>query len=533
MFLGHLSFRQKMAILPISLGLAFLAVLCVNTVFQSRSELALRRIEQLGSPSLRASRDLELELEQLQEVLEHAVEAQDPEQLAASADQRDAFLRRVGELRRLQRGPGTEVDQIEQGFADYYRLARDVSARLIARDVTGITEPLESMQARYRALQSALAETTRFNRDQMARDFADARHQQDLATWGTAGVIGACAFLLSLLGGWIARSVAQPLGALSRAAARVASDGDLGQAIEVRGNGEVADLARAFAEMMEKLRQIPIGLHRSAEELARASAELETASHAQAAALEAEERALAEARGVAESMTASGGSASEAARVALRVAAQAERAAEAGQRATGGTLEGLAEIGGQVETLLAASQGLGERLGALESSALALGKSAVHATDAAWRLELELDPARGGAGAALAVEVHRLSQQVSQGAAQLGAALRELGRAARQTTGRGDEGRRRIDAGMERIRAAGEHLREISALLQQSSQATRQIVKAVEEEAQALAGIGGALVKLDEVAARSAAGARRTAKAADAVRLVAGRVGEVVRSFKL
>jgi HAMP domain-containing protein/GGDEF domain-containing protein len=88
-----------------------------------------------------------------------------------------------------------------------------------------------------------------------------------LALLGTAVVVvlGA-ALLAALLALWLARATVRPLEELGEAAARVAS-GDLSTSIDVRGQDEVGQLARAFNTMTEELRHHVGALEASRDEL--------------------------------------------------------------------------------------------------------------------------------------------------------------------------------------------------------------------------------------------------------------------------
>jgi putative nucleotidyltransferase with HDIG domain len=83
-----------------------------------------------------------------------------------------------------------------------------------------------------------------------------------IIVWSVFAVVG-----LVGLGGWVARSVSEPLGELSEGAMRVA-DGDFSTKVEIHGENEVAQLGTAFNEMTDSLRDRSESLTKKVLELA-------------------------------------------------------------------------------------------------------------------------------------------------------------------------------------------------------------------------------------------------------------------------
>ncbi|HJV04434.1 MAG TPA: HAMP domain-containing sensor histidine kinase [Actinomycetota bacterium] len=76
----------------------------------------------------------------------------------------------------------------------------------------------------------------------------------DPALWGAIGVGLATLLVGSLLAWRVAEGVLRPVGAVTRAAQSI-SEGDLSRRIDVTGRDEVAELARTFNEMLDRLEE--------------------------------------------------------------------------------------------------------------------------------------------------------------------------------------------------------------------------------------------------------------------------------------
>src|SRR5262249_30743133 len=136
----------------------------------------------------------------------------------------------------------------------------------------------------------------------------------------------------------------RPIQELSAATRLIVEEGDLSQTVAIRSDDEVGELAGHFKQMLERLRQIPQDLGRSAQLLDSAVASLDQATVSQNAVVTRQATALQETQVTAEEIRQTSRVAARSAEGVLAEIAKAEQAGLLGSAALEQSLQSMSEI---------------------------------------------------------------------------------------------------------------------------------------------------------------------------------------------
>jgi methyl-accepting chemotaxis protein len=338
-----------------------------------------------------------------------------------------------------------------------------------------------------------------------------------LATSGIVLLIG-CG--LSLLIGF---ALVRPIVALTQVTSRVVNEGDLSQKIEAQSRDEVGELAASFARMLEKLRDIPLLLRGSVEELSLAVGGLTQLTRDQTAAVQRQAASLAEASATTQEIKQTSGLAATKAKTVFQIAEKAEEFSTAGQSAIEGSIRGLQDIRTQVDAIVTRIGNLSEQTlqVVIESVKDLADQSNVLALNAG--IEAAKAGEFGKGFAVVAREMRSLADQSIQSTARIRDILSEIRAAIRATVSITDEGSRNMEQSMEQIRVSGENLREMTAIIQESSKSAQQIAASVSQQNAGIEQISAALHGLNGAMEETVRG----------IRLASGRISEIVNAFRV
>src|SRR5215212_9195297 len=108
-FVGNLSFRYKLLLLPLGAAVGFVVILLVSITYGRRSERLLTAVEKGYYPSVELSGTLDATLKSMQRGLQDAVAAANAPAIDDVDKLRDDFLRRLSEA---QKNPVADAERI-------------------------------------------------------------------------------------------------------------------------------------------------------------------------------------------------------------------------------------------------------------------------------------------------------------------------------------------------------------------------------------------------------------------------------------
>src|SRR6266498_2520757 len=246
-----MSFKKRMAVLPVLAGLGFLTMFAFAAVMARRTKTLINEIETSYFASVEMGHDLRSTLTATQRMLQDAVAAKMPEKLAEADTLAALFATRVRQGTTNPRRQGIAV-----AFESYYRAARPTSARMIAgHQDEQLTKDLTEMVRRYNAVRSLLRADMIGNR----HDMADALHSTIRMNQENLAVIAATtAILLALLiivAVYVTRQLVYPLAHAVRVAEHLAR-GEVSVDVAVDSDDEVGQLLASVQQTTAYLQEM-------------------------------------------------------------------------------------------------------------------------------------------------------------------------------------------------------------------------------------------------------------------------------------
>ncbi len=336
-----------------------------------------------------------------------------------------------------------------------------------------------------------------------------------------------------LLAGVLARLFA-PIRDLTRVTGEIVR-GDLTQTIQVKSTDEIGQLASAFGQMLEKLREIPLRLHASTQLLAVSVDSLSQSTTAQSETVTRQAAAVQGTQVTVQEIKQTSQIAAQKAEAVLKVAERADEISRSGEVAISQSLGGLSDIRTQVEEIAQKIGQLQERtrqIGLITETVKDLAdKSNLLALNAA--IEAVRSGEHGKGFAVVAREIRSLADQSIQSTNRVREILEDLGNAIRAAVSITEKGAQKMEGGLIQMTVSGESLRELSTIVKDNAAAVRQIAAAVSQQNAGISQIFGAVTDLNQMMDDTISRLEHTGKAVDTLRGVSTQVSTVVASFRV
>ena len=352
----------------------------------------------------------------------------------------------------------------------------------------------------------------------------------------TVIIVAVLVFVIGLaLSFFIGTLITRPILSLRAATERIVRAGDLTQTIDFKSRDEVGELAATFAQMVERLRSVPISMRESAELLMRAVERLSTSTADQGASISRQAAGLQQTQITAQEIRQTSQLAAQKAQGILKIAERAEGVSASGERAIEESRRGLSEIRTLVDTIAQKITQLGERthqIGTITEAVKDLAdQSNMLALNAA--IEAVRSGEHGRAFSVVAREIRALADQSIQSTNRARQMLDDIAGAVREAVAITEHGAERMEAGLVQVQRSGENLRELSSIVKESSSAVRQIAAAVAQQNAGISQIFAAVTDLSKLMDETVKGLRETDHSVTILRDVTQRVSTVVNSFRV
>ena len=367
-----------------------------------------------------------------------------------------------------------------------------------------------------------------FSTHEAVTEAEDNRHTVLLVS----GLVFAIGLLIALLTGTL---ISRPILQLRHVTERIVTAGDLAQKIEVKSQDEVGQLAATFAQMVERLRTVPISMRESAARLTETVQRLTASTAEQGQAVTRQAAGLQETQVTAQEIRQTSVMAAQKAQGILQIAERAEEVSVSGERAIEESRRGLNEIRGLVEEIARKINQLGERthqIGTITDAVKDLAdQSNMLALNAA--IEAVRSGEHGRAFSVVAREIRALADQSIQSTNRAREILEDIGAAVREAVAITEKGAQRMEAGLVEVQRSGDNLRELSGMVKESSSAVRQIAAAVAQQNAGISQIFTAVTDLSHLMDETVKGLRETDRSVETLKDVTDRVASVVNSFQV
>ena len=352
----------------------------------------------------------------------------------------------------------------------------------------------------------------------------------------TVLLVSGLVFVIGLVLAFIVGAViTRPIVSLRHATERIVTAGDLTQKIDIKSRDEVGQLADTFAQMVERLRSVPIRMRESAALLTQTVQKLSASTAEQGQAVTRQAAGLQETQVTAQEIRQTSLMAAQKAQGILQIAERAEEVSASGEKAIEESRRGLNEIRTLVDEIARKINQLGERthqIGTITEAVKDLAdQSNMLALNAA--IEAVRSGEHGRAFSVVAREIRALADQSIQSTNRAREILEDIGAAVREAVAITERGGQRMEAGLVQVQRSGENLRELSGMVKESSSAVRQIAAAVAQQNAGISQIFTAITDLSHLMDETVKGLRETDQSVVILKDVTDRVASVVNSFRV
>jgi methyl-accepting chemotaxis protein len=366
-------------------------------------------------------------------------------------------------------------------------------------------------------------------------DAAEAYAPLTLAAMVAFGMLGLFLGLAIAGSWWLARGITRPLSALTESVARVVREGDLSQRVEVHTRDEVGELARAFARMMDHLRESTLGLQQGTHVLTEALSELGRAAELQERNIARQAAAVQETQVTAQEIRQTSQMAADRSQAVVEVAARAEDVGREGEAKVAASLEGLKELHTKVGRLASAIVALGERTSQISDITQAVKDLADQSNMLALNAAIEAvrSGEHGKGFSVVAREIRNLADQSIDSTDRVREILDDVRRSIQATVVMTEKGRTQMVEGLEQVRASGESLRELGAIVRDNAGAARQIAVAVNQQNAGISQIFTAVTDISALMDETMQSLQATTRATGTLREATERMETLARAWKV
>ena len=381
--------------------------------------------------------------------------------------------------------------QIAKGAFDSAKVARQRLARaqgLIAQVEADVSKIAAIVDAEGRKTQAEVAAT------------------MTQTLWLFCAVIALVAVVVVPLTLMNSRSITSPI-AYAQTLAQAIASGDLTRTVRLEGDDESAQLLRALDSMQDALRRLIGEVGDSAQSIHTASSEIASGSADLSNRTEQTASSLQETASSMEELTGNVAQSAAAARQANQLASSAANVAQRGG-------DVVARVVSTMDDIHASSRKIADIIGVIDGIAFQTNILALNAAVEAARAGEQ-----GRGFAVVAGEVRSLAQRSAE--------------AAREITALIGTSVAKVETGSRLVKDAGSTMTEIVASVQRVTDIIGDITAATSEQSAGIGQINGAITQLDQMTQQNAALVEESAAAAESLKEQAGRLSQVVGTFRL
>jgi len=489
-FLGSLSIKTKIISLAAAAIIGFGVSLAVNTSINSDNSNRMEKVRDVYFPVVQKSDSNLVKLRQIEELLNTAVSTGETEFIDSADKLKSEIKENIETITLLWQEKSDDSRRINTQFSNYYRMAREVSAGMLAGtlDMSNMSSKIGTMN---KALQTVTQSMEKSSVDALS-DFnltVEASNQaaKEALTFGVM-VTGITVTILVLLGWSTANSIGTALASLLKSLKDIASgDGDLTKRLSKTSNDELGEVVDWFNLFVEKLHSSIGDVVNSIQPLTTLSSDLGNLTSETLEISSQQNRATEEVALVVEEMVASVQNVSRNANSASQAATEADRAAKDGREIvekTVASINGLAEeverAGEVIRKLESDTENVGTILDVIKGIAEQTNLLALNAA-----IEAARAGEQGRGFAVVADEVRTLASRTQDSTQEIQKVIEELQTAARSAVEVMGQSKVRAQTSVDQAAQTGESLAAITERVEAITEMNIQIASAAEEQERA------------------------------------------------
>lgn len=346
------------------------------------------------------------------------------------------------------------------------------------------------------------------------------------------GIIGAIFMLVAA--GLLTRNIATPLSAISTLAKRIAA-GDLSVTFPSgQRTDEVGILGQALGQMVENLRRYTADLSQAASQLGSSAAEILVATTQVASGTAQTAAAISETSTTVEGVRQAAQLSSEKAKSVSGTAQRVAQVSQTGKQAVEDTYTDINRIREQMDSIAQTVVRLSEQsqsIGGIIASVTDLAdQSNLLAVNAA--IEAAKAGEQGKGFAVVAQEIKSLAEQSKQATAQVRGILSEVQKATSAAVMATEQGSKAVEAGVKQSAKAGEAIRLLAETSGEATDTATQVMASSQQQVVGMAQIAIAMETINQAGAQNAGSMKQMETAAQNLHELGQKLKESVEQFK-
>jgi len=262
--LENIKFRSKIILLPVLFAIAFMVVLFMVKLFNTKNETLLKQIEHGYSPYVELCYDLETRITEIQRGMQDAVAATEIEKLSATNTLSTEFAGLVENAKtNILAIDKSSIDLLKTSFQEYYNHANFTCQNMINSMLnedfsTDLSSDLQQMVDEYNGINEQLNLITKDSKEKMAASFKNTLDNTN-KSFIIVALIGIISLLLvGIISAFIINSIVKPFKSAVSNVAEL-SKGNLEIDIDtamVRRKDEVGSLVSSISNLSKKLKEV-------------------------------------------------------------------------------------------------------------------------------------------------------------------------------------------------------------------------------------------------------------------------------------
>ncbi|HYC00980.1 MAG TPA: methyl-accepting chemotaxis protein [Candidatus Limnocylindrales bacterium] len=324
----------------------------------------------------------------------------------------------------------------------------------------------------------------------------------------------------------------QSLRSMAEVAGRIA-DGDLRVKVAPQSDKDV--LGKAFAAMVANLQRLIAQTAEGINVLSTSANEISTSTAQFASTASETAVAVAQTTTTVEEVRQTAHVASQKSKLVSQSAQQVAQTTQAGKKATEETVEAMAHIRTQVESigdsmmrLSEQSQAIGQIIATVEDLA---AQSSILAVNASIEAARAGDHGRGFT--VVAQEVRSLAEQSKQATNQVRSILDDIRRATSAAVMATEQGSKAVEAGMKQSREAGQAIHSLATSVDEAARAATQIAASSQEQLVGMDQVATAIESIKQASAQNAESARQLESAALDLKQLGQALKQAIEAYKV